>query len=235
MIGATCYYKLQENLNLTEVQEIIGVILGLLSISTIIYFSVGTPMLILGRVTKFIANIRGEEISWKLIISHGLLIMYSCLLIVDKIENPNMYILILVGLIGAYFLNLQVLFRITINPMRFTLKSSRIKEDKNLLLGSIWIGTFLLVCVIVLNLFLGVVTINSSYPGAYINERGGVITNFDLFYYTLITFTTIGYGDIYPVAVQGKVMAIIIAFTSVGCLVVMVSSILSLKDKLLED
>ncbi|MBW6411008.1 potassium channel family protein [Clostridium weizhouense] len=52
----------------------------------------------------------------------------------------------------------------------------------------------------------------------------------DLFYYTIVTFTTIGYGDIVPNAPESKVMAIIIAFTSVICLIIFISSILSAKS-----
>lgn len=235
MVGSAFYYKVTTSYYINDFQSLVSIIGGLLIIAIVVYFSVGTPMLILGRVTRFLANIGDEEISWNLLISHSLLIMYGYLLIIDKVEVKSLYILILTGLLVAYFLNLQVLFRITINPLRFTLKSNRVKDDKGLLLCSIWIGAFLLICIIVLNLFLGVITINNANPMAYSNSNGGAITNFDLFYYTLITFTTIGYGDISPVVMESKIMAIIIAITSVVCLVVMMSSILSLKDKILDD
>ena len=84
-----------------------------------------------------------------------------------------------------------------------------------------------------LNLYLCVVMIANLYEEAYVFV--GVareLTYFDLLYYTVISFTTIGYGEIVPQRIESKVMAIVIAYTSVMCLVIFVSSILALKDKL---
>ena len=48
---------------------------------------------------------------------------------------------------------------------------------------------------VILSLYLGVCFINSGGIGVYTNNP----THYDLFYYTIITFSTIGYGDICPV------------------------------------
>lgn len=57
------------------------------------------------------------------------------------------------------------------------------------------------------------------------------LTTFDLFYYVVATFGTAGYGDMAPVSVYAKGMAILILFTSIACLSIMVSSFLSLPDR----
>ncbi len=79
----------------------------------------------------------------------------------------------------------------------------------------------------ILNLFLAVCFINS----ADINSYTGNPNNFDLFYYTIITFTTIGYGDIVPVTVLAKIMSIIISTTSVVCITIFLSSVLSFNSE----
>ena len=56
----------------------------------------------------------------------------------------------------------------------------------------------------------------------------------DLFYYTIITFTTVGYGDIVPLSIAAKIMSIVIATTSVICLTVFLSSVLSYKNEALQ-
>lgn len=60
-------------------------------------------------------------------------------------------------------------------------------------------------------LFLGSCIIEIFYEGSYI----GMVSYFDLFYYTIITFATIGFGDIAPGVFQSKIMSIIIALTSI--------------------
>lgn len=57
------------------------------------------------------------------------------------------------------------------------------------------------------------------------------LTLFDLFYYVVVTFGTVGYGDIAPVSVYGKAVAILIVFTSVACISIMLSSFLSVSSR----
>ena len=90
------------------------------------------------------------------------------------------------------------------------------------------IASILIVIMIILNLFLAVCLINSDNPGSFSYNPN----NFDLFYYTLITFTTIGYGDITPISIPAKIIAIVISITSVMCITIFLSTILSYRDKM---
>ena len=76
---------------------------------------------------------------------------------------------------------------------------------------------------IVLNLFLATGIIHQVYPNSFSNNP----TRFDLFYYTIITFTTIGYGDIVPIDIPAKIISMIISITSVICLTIFLSSVMS--------
>lgn len=60
-------------------------------------------------------------------------------------------------------------------------------------------------------LFLGSCMVEIFYKNSYT----GVISYFDLLYYTIVTFTTVGFGDIVPSFYQGKIMSIVISITSI--------------------
>lgn len=65
------------------------------------------------------------------------------------------------------------------------------------------------------------------FPNAYTNPP---LNLFDFFYYVMITFGTIGYGDIVPTCFYSKVIAILIVFTSIACISIMLSSFLSVSS-----
>ena len=85
----------------------------------------------------------------------------------------------------------------------------------------------ILLVMVIISLYLGVCFINIGSDNAYINNP----TYYDLFYYTIITFATIGYGDICPVSTIAKFMSIVISLTSIICLTIFVSSMLSYKSE----
>lgn len=89
------------------------------------------------------------------------------------------------------------------------------------------LAALLLVLLIVINLFLGVCLVNALGDVAYSNNP----TNFDLLYYTIVTFTTIGFGDISPITTPAKIMAIVISVTSIICVTIFLGSIFSFRDK----
>ena len=134
----------------------------------------------------------------------------------------------LAGLAISYILNLKVLIKLIINPAR--VKSNNHNHhinDKRQQVGyRIAIVSILIFFMIILNLFLAVGIIEQSYPSAFTNNP----TRFDLFYYTIITFTTIGYGDIVPVGIPAKIISMIIAITSVICLTIFLSTVMSYRE-----
>ena len=89
------------------------------------------------------------------------------------------------------------------------------------------IASILIVVLIILNLYLAVCFVSDTGKEAFSNSPN----YFDLFYYTIITFSTIGYGDICPVSIVAKFMSIVISLTSIICLTIFISSMLSYKSE----
>lgn len=99
--------------------------------------------------------------------------------------------------------------------------------DSKIKFTDVSIVAIILLIMVIFSLYLGVCFINSGDIGVYTNNP----TYYDLFYYTIITFSTIGYGDICPISPVAKFMSMVISLTSFICLTIFVSSILSYKSE----
>ena len=129
-----------------------------------------------------------------------------------------------IGLIGvgiSYILTLKVLINIIRSPQVI-----KLKENKSGL-GELPVIAVIILVMIVITLGLGVCFINNINLVSYTNNP----TYFDLFYYTIISFVTVGYGDISPVSISAKLMAIIISKTSTLCITIFLSFVLSYKNE----
>ena len=145
------------------------------------------------------------------------------ILILFPEKFSEIYKIGLVGVSISYILNLKVLLRVIRSPEIIEVK---IESGSKIKLTDVSIVAIILLIMVILSLYLGVCFINSGGIGVYTNNP----THYDLFYYTIITFSTIGYGDICPVSSVAKFMSLIISFTSFICLTIFVSSILSYKN-----
>jgi hypothetical protein len=199
------------------------------------YFLFGIPLLILSKFNEVINKMKNNKISFKLIISFSIIIFYSFFLFIAKDTMLYYKNIVFIGLAISYMLNFQMLINIIINPLCFFIddKENINKCDRNSVLKITMSGAIIVLILIIINLFLCVLMVSYSYKNAYFcSISGQSIDIFDLFYYTIISFTTIGYGDIVPQIFQSKLISVIIAFTSTLCLVIAVGSVLSVKDKL---
>jgi len=66
--------------------------------------------------------------------------------------------------------------------------------------------------VILVGLSFGLYSIESTQPGSRINSFG------DAFWYMIVTMTTVGYGDVYPVTVLGRIIGAGFVVGSLGVL-----------------
>ena len=93
------------------------------------------------------------------------------------------------------------------------------------------IASILIVVLIILNLYLAVCFVSDTGKDAFSNSPN----YFDLFYYTIITFTTVGYGDIVPITMEAKIVSSLISITNIICITIFLSTILSYRDKIKSD
>lgn len=101
------------------------------------------------------------------------------------------------------------------------------------------IGTVLALGLVVLHLYFGVLCVRTWIPGAYAfsyetQGEGAYVTDWDLLYYTILHFTEIGCGDIIPQHAVSRGMAVVIALTSVFCLIVFLSSFMEEEEEIKE-
>ncbi|MBE5959891.1 MAG: two pore domain potassium channel family protein [Lachnospiraceae bacterium] len=216
--------------------------LGNVIFKTVIYVVAATmfiiiPVFLINKLYEFIVNIRNTRLSIRLLKNLLILTIYTLFLWPSRAEMTRYASIIFTVLIITYILNIQMLIWLTIEPMYFFRDcSSKVHTYEHPSpLRTLLTGAILLLVLILLNLYLGVAMVSYTYKGAYYSTVEQYdVSLFDLFYYTIISFTTIGSGDIIPVRAESKLMAIIISLTSVMCLVIFISSLLSQKDRLRE-
>ena len=189
---------------------------------TLTIIVLGYLLLSISKIYKFLYKIEDKVTKTDLLISYFIISMYMTILIIFPGEFAKNYKIGLVGVTLSYFLNLKVLLRIIRSPEITDFKGQTKKTDG---LDSVGVMAVIVLLMVVISLALAVCFISCSGEGVYTNNP----TFFDLFYYTIITFATVGYGDISPVSPVAKFMSIVISMTSILCLTVFISSVLSYK------
>lgn len=200
------------------------IIKGLLSIGSFImvFYLIGYILLFTSKIHGFIRKTENLNFRIDFIISYFLISTYLTVMLIFPKEFNKIGTIVLIGVIFCYLLNMKLLINLMINP-----KKAKSKEKEEISFSRIIITAILILVMILLNLYLAVCVIEGLTPGAFAHSDG----YFSLFYYTIITFTTIGYGDIVPVTVAARTVAIVISITSVISLTVFLSSILSYREK----
>ncbi len=101
------------------------------------------------------------------------------------------------------------LFRVNAHYDSFHVITSVLVEKKNQIISSVFI-----IVVLMLASSLGIYSAeHEAQPEAFKNAFSGI-------WWSVSTLLTVGYGDIYPITVIGKIMAILIAFLGVGVVAV---------------
>ncbi|MEW8995273.1 ion channel [Clostridium sp.] len=199
--------------------KIIAIIISFI----IVHYSIGYILFVSSKIHKFIYKVEDKNLKLDFILSYFITSTFLAVLIIFPDQFKESAIIGIIGVIICYYLNIKVLLTLMRKP--HNIKSE--KEEKTNF-ARVLIAAILVLVMLVINLYLAVCFVNAISDGtAYLNATG----SFDLFYYTIITFVTIGYGDIVPVTTSAKVVAIVISITSVICLTVFLSSILSYKEK----
>ncbi|MDD6795516.1 MAG: potassium channel family protein [Clostridiaceae bacterium] len=187
-----------------------------------VHYSMGYLLHISSNINVFMREELDKSLRAYFLLSYFLTSSYLLLVILLPEALKTYALSGLISLVVCYICNMKILFRFMKNPgcIKFSF-SDRGSFTK------VFIAVMTLLVMIVFNLYLGVCLANSLEDGAFSNNP----SSFDLFYYTIVTFATIGFGDIIPISIPAKIMAIVIAGTSVICLTVFLGSIFTIKQK----
>jgi len=108
--------------------------------------------------------------------------------------------------------------------LRFTLRAKRVSSDvlsagvaTYLVLGILWTLAYLLIAQLVPDAF--------DFPG---KAAGHSIGSFDALYFSFVTLSTMGYGDVLPVAPVARMLAIVEAMTGVFFISVLIARLVAL-------
>lgn len=149
------------------------------------------------------------------------------LLFVSEYQN----FMLLQTAIGFWLMvaNLLFCYTILVRILLLILEESA-KQTTDLTLKNIWKLAFLEI------LFFLLILTMLSYA-AWLNSATSYQTpdgNFGFgaaFYHVVVTFGTVGYGDIVPISWFARAVSVLTVFTSIGCLTIMISSVMSLARK----
>lgn len=65
---------------------------------------------------------------------------------------------------------------------------------------------------------IGVYLVEHKYPGANITNLG------DALWWAVVTISSVGYGDYYPVTAVGRIIAVFVMFSGIGIFILLVST-----------
>lgn len=191
----------------------------------LVHFAIGYVLLLSSKIHLFFYRVENQNLKIDFLLSYAMISTFLLVLLLFPEQFTKNISLSLIGMGICYGLNLKTLITLMVNPTH--VKSNQQAETS---FSRIITAAILILLMLILNLYL-IVCLVSHLP-----HETPVFTNannyFDLFYYTIITFTTIGYGDITPTTMAAKTVSMLISLTSVICISVFLSTILSYRGQL---
>ena len=149
-------------------------------------------------------------------------------------HNKFLAYVFLAGTITFYLRIIELLFIMIKNPFnavnsnddKKSEQSDELKKTERSL-KRIIISSITIVIMMILDLFFMTLGVNCICNNAYTFGTSKKHIIIQLFYYTIISFTTIGYGDVVPRHFCSQILASLISISSVLCLIIFIGSLFS--------
>lgn len=223
-------YARFDNLMASE-SVLLNIVIGITSallVCLVLYFVFGIPLMLMMSVENLFRKMADKRISTQYVISFFLLMLYGTYFIFSKDVLVDASVFAYVGLIVSYLINIKLILNTIQNPLSlFRGESNGFNVIKATLSASL-----VLLLLVLVNLYFIVLLTFYTVPDAYFcSVPNQVVNAFSLLYYTVISFATIGYGDIVASAPCSRGVAMLIAFTSVLCLGIFIGSVLLVREK----
>lgn len=171
----------------------------------------------------------GFGVDWKYAVCMLSIVIVTIVLSQNNSELVLLWRMAFISLIIGWITLMYIMLWSIYNGIRFEEKEKPIKRVKNrfIILNLMYAMIILFMLVLLCDkvdhhkAFDMKITYNSKQPLNY---------SFRLFYYVVISFTTIGYGDVTPLTDKAILVSMLIAITSVIFLVIFINNIMQEKE-----
>lgn len=188
----------------------------------IVYYLYGYLLLLTRNINKYLYNTMKENMEGIFLLSFFLISIFFIILLLmpECIERYSLSLIL--SIIISYVINFYILINIVKN-----FRCIKINENDRASFMKILVAVVILLIMIILDLFFFVCLTSIINKGAYSNNPD----LFDLFYYTVVSFTTIGIGDIIPISKAAKFITVLIGFSSIFITAIIIGAIYSNRKK----
>lgn len=196
-----------------------GCIVG---IYIIFHYLIGYLLLLSSNLHMYMCKDVEESIKSKFLLSYFLTSVYLVLLLLVPKKLSEYIISGFLSIGISYIMNIMILIKFMKNP-RFI----KINNEDSYSFGRVLVAALIVIFMLVIDLFLLVCLVSMMSNCAFSNNP----SYFELFYYTVVSFSTIGFGDIVPISKPAKLVAILISVTSLICISIFLGAIYSTRKK----
>ena len=229
IISEICSFIVIVNLVINHISKYTSLMVNnFLKVSLIIilcivfHYIIGFLLLISSNIHRYMSKGLEESVKSKFLFSYFLISICLVILILYPEKLSEYFISGILSMAASYIIDIKLLIKFMKNP-----KYIKVNENDRYSFSKVLILAIIIIIFLVFNLFILVSLVNMVDPKSYTNNP----SYFDLFYYTIVTFTTIGFGDIVPNSILSKFMAVLISFTSILCMTIFMGSIYSNRKK----
>lgn len=206
--------------HIVMLSEFIAILVSLIIFTLLVYF--------IQRIFMRLDQFQDAVVSRFIDLIFYIMLGHAFVMFEDFIAPPTLP-LGLIGLGFALILCYTVMLRAIVNPS--VIRSSVSKRRQYHESAAILKGMLAIVLCEVGILYLMVFNCFKINPGLYVSSDNRILNAFDMLYYLIISFATIGYGDIHPVRLGGlfysELVAMIIGLTSMFSTAIFVGAIVA--------